>query len=80
MKPKLTKKLCNCDHEMYEIWNEYKSESVYFSGKPSKEELAEVIKKEWRPLFIKDYINKWIRVEPLKRIYCANYYEIINRN
>ncbi len=79
VKPGIIKKLNNRDHDLYEICNEYNAESVFFSGKPTKEELVEVCKKEWWPLTEfgfcvstpKEYIKKWIVVEPLHHVYTA---------
>lgn len=81
MKHHLTKLLRNKDHELYEIWNEYAAESVFFSGKPSKEEVIEIVLKEWWPmpkgiLYVsspEEYVKRWIHVEPLKHVYSAIY-------
>lgn len=74
-------KLHKSYHELYEIWNEYTAESVFFSGNPTKEQLLEVVEKEWWPLrefgvrrsTPEEYIKKWVRVEPLKRVYAPRF-------
>jgi hypothetical protein len=76
MRKLLTQKLKHRDHELYEIWNEYTAESVFFSGKPTKEELVEICEQEWSPMTEfgicaspEEYIKKWIHVEPLHPVY-----------
>lgn len=78
MKDRLTKQMKFRDHGIYEIWNEYAAESVYFcSDKPTIEELVEICKREWWPMVKGDgyistpeeYVEKWIHVEHLQHVY-----------
>ncbi len=69
------------DHQLYEIWNEYTAESVFFTSRPTWDELLEVVKREWWPMTEgglcastpEEYIKKWILVEPLRHVYASQF-------
>ena len=66
---KLTKK---ARHNIYEIWNEFSAESVYFLGKPTAGEVREIVKKEWFGEYDSDldgYIKQYIHVDKLPHLY-----------
>ncbi len=76
-KSKLTKLLRDKDHKVYEIWNQFTAESVFFNGKPTKAEILEICKREWPPMMDfnystpEEYVDLWITVEPLRHFYSA---------
>lgn len=57
------------DHTIYEVWCEHTSESVFVSGKPTKAELAQIIKENDWPK--KGFDGKPIKllVEKLQHFY-----------
>jgi len=72
---KLTKKLRNKDHTVYEVWNEWAAENVFIDHKPSKAEIKELIEdNQWNivghtGLSVSLFITKYIRVERLQPFY-----------
>ena len=68
---KLTRKARN--NNIWEIWNEWAAESVYFrGGKPNAAEVREIVKKESFGEYDSDldgYIKQYIHVDKLPHLY-----------
>ena len=65
------------EHNIWEIWNEWTAESVYFVGKPTKDQILEIVVSEWgesvewTPGTLDDYIRKNIHVDKLPHVFCT---------
>lgn len=80
-KQRFTRLLRNGEHGIFEVWCEWAAESVYFSGRPIKEELEEVVLLNWKEAFeafreqeagdLWAFIKKYVVVEPLRRVYAS---------
>ncbi len=63
------------DHKVYEVYNEWASESVFVDHKPSRAEIKELIEKnDWdrherQGLTLSQFIRKYIFVERLRHFY-----------
>jgi hypothetical protein len=91
MKKRLTTLLRNKDHEMYEIWCEWAAESIFFSGKPTQEELEELVMLNWKEAYeeyrnfgtdireLPRFIKEFVLVEPLRRLYSAVYHDPVGK-
>ena len=73
---KLTRKARN--NNIWEIWNEWAAESVYFrGGKPNAAEVREIVENEWEwradlggtGKDIDEFIRKYIHVDKLPHVY-----------
>lgn len=62
-------------HTIYEVWNEWAAESVYFTHKPSKKDVREVVDKEgWFTTSAdcydeEEFIRKYVHVDKLPHVY-----------
>ncbi len=69
------------NHTIYEVWNEWASESVFINHRPSKNEVLQLIfVKKWTTTFsncstIEKFIKKYIHIEKLQDYYVG---DIIN--
>jgi sporulation-control protein spo0M len=65
------------NHNIYEVWNEWASESIFVDHKPTQKELQELIEIEgWRPKFVNcttvdDFLKEYIHVEKLQHFYTS---------
>jgi hypothetical protein len=63
------------NHDIYEVWNEWVSESVFVDHKPTKADILELIdKNQWKTIFapvktLAQFIRQYIYVERLEHFY-----------
>ncbi len=63
------------NHRVYEVWNEWASESVFVDRKPSRDDIKELVEKnEWDRskqlgLTFSKFVRKYIHIERLQHFY-----------
>ena len=64
-------------HTLYEVWNEWAAESVFVDHKPTKDEVAFLVRKAWGTVFrgngnvlsLPEFIEKHVIVEKERHVY-----------